>query len=98
LITNNLSTLKINKLSQEQYNREYAAGRVDDTALYFTPSTTSDSGSDSGLYGQHCWHKEGYAYNTYKWEYVDERITSSVTLLTATAGMSATVYYSTECD
>ena len=38
--TENLSTLKIHKLSQAQYQRELAAGRIDDTALYLTPDTT----------------------------------------------------------
>lgn len=37
MITENLSTLKINKLSKEQYERELAAGRIDETALYLTP-------------------------------------------------------------
>ena len=42
MITENLSTLKIHKLSQEQYNRELAAGRLDETALYLTPEETID--------------------------------------------------------
>lgn len=33
----NLSTLKIHKLTQEQYERELAAGRIDENALYLTP-------------------------------------------------------------
>lgn len=41
MITTNLSTLKIHKLTQEQYNRELAAGRLDENAIYLTP----DSGS-----------------------------------------------------
>lgn len=35
--TKNLSTLKIHKLSQEQYNREVENGTVDENALYITP-------------------------------------------------------------
>ena len=35
--TENLSTLKIHKLTQEQYDRELAAGNIDETALYLTP-------------------------------------------------------------
>lgn len=35
--TENLSTLKIHKLTQEQYERELAAGRIDENALYLTP-------------------------------------------------------------
>ena len=37
MLTENLSTLKINRLTQEQYDREKASGSLDDTALYFTP-------------------------------------------------------------
>jgi microcystin-dependent protein len=37
LITENLSTLKIHQLTQEQYEREKEAGRIDSTALYLTP-------------------------------------------------------------
>jgi len=37
LITENLSTLKIHKLTKEQYERELAAGRIDKNALYITP-------------------------------------------------------------
>ena len=39
--TENLSTLKINKLTQAQYNRELDAGRIDENALYLTPATDS---------------------------------------------------------
>lgn len=35
--TQNLSTLKIHKLTQAQYDRELAAGNIDATALYLTP-------------------------------------------------------------
>jgi hypothetical protein len=37
LITENLSTLKIHKLSQAQYDREFAAGNIDGDAIYLTP-------------------------------------------------------------
>ena len=37
MITENLSTLKIHKLTQEQYDRELEAGRIDHNALYLTP-------------------------------------------------------------
>ena len=37
MITNNLSTLKIHKLSKAQYERELTAGRIDENALYLTP-------------------------------------------------------------
>ncbi len=36
MITENLSTLKINKLTQEQYDREREAGRIDENAMYLT--------------------------------------------------------------
>ena len=37
MITENLSTLKIHKLSQAQYDRELSAGNIDENALYLTP-------------------------------------------------------------
>lgn len=46
MITENLSTLKINKLTQEQYDRELAAGRIDENALYLTPESFSGSWDD----------------------------------------------------
>ena len=40
--TENLSTLKIHKLTQEQYKRELAAGRIDPNAIYLTPDEAVD--------------------------------------------------------
>lgn len=37
MTTENLSTLKIHKLTQKQYDRELEAGRIDENALYLTP-------------------------------------------------------------
>ena len=37
MITENLSTLKIHKLTDSQYQREKDAGRLDEFALYLTP-------------------------------------------------------------
>lgn len=37
----NIPTLKIHKLSQSQYNRELAAGRIDPNALYLTPGEST---------------------------------------------------------
>lgn len=42
--TENLSTLTIHKISQEQFDREKAAGRLDTNAIYLTP----DEGGNSG--------------------------------------------------
>lgn len=42
LKTENLSTLKIHKLSQVQYERERDAGRLDPDALYLTPDDGTD--------------------------------------------------------
>lgn len=39
---NNVSTLKIHKLTQAQYERELAAGRIDEYALYLTPEEEID--------------------------------------------------------
>lgn len=53
--TENLSTLKIHKLTQAQYDRELAAGNIDENALYLTPdeeikvpTKTSQLENDSG--------------------------------------------------
>lgn len=37
MITENLPALKIHKLTQAQYDRELAAGNIDENALYLTP-------------------------------------------------------------
>ena len=42
MITKNLATLKIHKLSQEQYDRELSAGHIDTDALYLTPDNRSE--------------------------------------------------------
>ena len=42
MITENLSTLKIHKLTKEQYDRELTAGNIDETALYLTPEEEID--------------------------------------------------------
>lgn len=47
LITENLSTLKIHKLTQEQYDRERIAGRIDPSAIYLTPDEVNGSGGTS---------------------------------------------------
>ena len=39
--TENLSTLKIHKLTKAQYDRELAAGNIDANALYLTPEDTT---------------------------------------------------------
>jgi hypothetical protein len=41
LILETLSTLKINKLSQAQYERELAAGRINPNELYLTEDGTA---------------------------------------------------------
>ena len=46
--TENLPTLKIHKLSQEQYDREFEAGRTEENAFYLTPEeklTAADVGA-----------------------------------------------------
>lgn len=42
MITTNLSTLKIHKLTQAQYDREVANGTIDENALYLTPDEEID--------------------------------------------------------
>ena len=39
MTTTNISTLKIQTLSKEQYLREQSNGRLDNTSLYLTPDT-----------------------------------------------------------
>ena len=53
MITENLSTLKIHKLTREQYERELAAGRIDENALYLTPDENID------LNNENCLNKTG---------------------------------------
>ena len=45
----NLSTLKIHKLTQDQYDRELAAGNLDPTALYLTPGVGDNVDIDTTL-------------------------------------------------
>ena len=40
MITENVSTLKIHKLTQEQYDTALAAGSLDENAIYLTPNST----------------------------------------------------------
>lgn len=42
MIVENISTLKIHKLTQEQYEREYEAGNIDENALYLVPDEEID--------------------------------------------------------
>jgi hypothetical protein len=42
MITENVSTLKIHKLTKAQYERELEAGRIDENALYLTPDEEVD--------------------------------------------------------
>ena len=42
MLIENLSTLKINKLTQQQYDRELSAGNIDENALYLTPDESID--------------------------------------------------------
>jgi len=51
LNTENLSTLKIHKLTQAQYDRELEEGRIDEAALYLTPEEDIDlSGYATEIY------------------------------------------------
>ena len=40
MITENVSTLKLNRLTNEQYKRELAAGNINEDELYLTPDDT----------------------------------------------------------
>lgn len=46
MITENLFTLKIHKLTQTQYDRELVAGNIDESALYLTPDNVPQVTAD----------------------------------------------------
>lgn len=48
MITNKIPMLNIHKLSKAQYERELAAGRLDENALYLTPEENSGGGGGGG--------------------------------------------------
>jgi hypothetical protein len=48
MITNNLSILKIHKLTQAQYEAALAAGNIDENALYLTPAESGGGGGGGG--------------------------------------------------
>lgn len=50
MITENLSTLKIHKLTKEQYDRELKAGNIDETSLYLTPEEEIDLSGYATVY------------------------------------------------
>lgn len=45
MVIQDLNTLKIHKLTQAQYDRELAAGNIDENALYLTPDKEIDLSS-----------------------------------------------------
>jgi translation initiation factor 6 (eIF-6) len=47
MITDNLSTLKINKLTKAQYDSALAAGTINDTELYLVPDTPIEIATNS---------------------------------------------------
>lgn len=48
MFTKDISTLKIHKLSQEQYDRELAGGNIDEDAIYLTPEVELPFGEEYG--------------------------------------------------
>ena len=58
MITTNLSTLKIHKLTQAQYDNAVASGTIDGNPLYLTPDEESNSPSAYPANGV----KDGYWY------------------------------------
>lgn len=54
MVTENLSTLKIHKLTQAQYDRELEAGNIDANALYLTPDeiTAIENGGTGATNGE----------------------------------------------
>lgn len=49
MITENLETLKIHKLTQAQYERELEAGNIDENALYLTPTEEMDYATNDDI-------------------------------------------------
>lgn len=49
MITENLSTLKIHKLTQAQYDREQEAGRLEPYAIYLTSDENEEDVSGGGV-------------------------------------------------
>lgn len=50
MVTENLSTLKIHTLTEDQYDRERLAGNIDPTALYLTKEIERDKIAELGSY------------------------------------------------
>lgn len=63
--TENLQTLKIHKLTQEQYERELNAGRIDENALYLTPDEYTNDIEDLKKALNNKADKEHYHNETY---------------------------------
>lgn len=52
MITENIPTFKIHKLTQAQYDRELEAGNIDENALYLTPDNITEIyDADAWVYG-----------------------------------------------
>lgn len=97
LVTENLLTLKIHKLTEEQYQRELAAGRIDENALYLTPYEETDLSEyatqeyvDERLatkqpVGDYALKSEIPSVGDLE-SYVDNKITSKQDVITGTAG------------
>lgn len=63
MITENLSTLKIHKLTQEQYDRELEAGRIDPSAIYLTPDDNTTTGHATPDWNENDTNSESYIKN-----------------------------------
>ena len=55
--TENVQTLRIHKLSQEQYDRTKAEGNLAENAFYLTPDTTADFIVEQGVSGNFAYRK-----------------------------------------
>ena len=82
MIVDNLSTLKINKMTQEQYDRELAADNISTTELYLTPAPENmDYIIESGHYGTG-WYYRKWKNGTYEcWGRIRSVITAVNSLL-----------------
>jgi hypothetical protein len=71
LITENLSTLKINKLTQAQYDKALTAGNIDNTAFYLTTDDNMVIDGDLVVQGDFTVHGSSIVENTVNLEVQD---------------------------
>lgn len=89
MITENLSTLKINRLTQEQYDRELLAGNIKDNELYLTPDENKVIfyNNETITLRDGTYYVAGEEISSLTILYSDEDFISSIELTTASEGV-----------